>query len=71
MCLLHVGAALLISLGLHAGYRQLVGSLTGRPAAYLHWDGLFLISAWAPLLQSEDATDHSHAQCHCASNGRS
>jgi hypothetical protein len=56
-CLLHVGAALLISLGLHAGYRQLVGSLTGRPAAYLHWDGLFLISAWAPLLQSEDATD--------------
>ena len=40
-CLLHVGAALLISLGLHAGYRQLVGSLTGRPAAYLHWDGLF------------------------------
>jgi len=56
-CLLHVAAGIIATLGLHIGYRHLVGALSDLPPAYQYRDGLFLASAWAPLLRPEDATE--------------
>jgi hypothetical protein len=55
--MLHLAVAVLVSLGLHSGYRQLMGSLTGLPPAYQYYDGFYLTAAWAPMLKLEDADD--------------
>lgn len=54
---LHLFVALASSLALHAGYRHEVGRRTHLPPAYYHMNGLFLISAWAPVVDVADAGD--------------
>ncbi len=54
---LHLVLALAASLALHAFYRHEVGRRTQRPPAYYHMNGLFLITAWAPVVEVEDAAD--------------
>ncbi len=53
----HLVIALVASLALHAFYRHEVGQRTRLPPAYYHMNGLFLIAAWAPVLEVEDAAD--------------
>src|SRR5262249_25755150 len=59
---LHLSLSLLMTLVLHGGYRYLVGALGGLPPTYLYADGFVLASAWAPLLEPEDATDRRAAE---------
>ena len=51
----HSALTIAMVLLLQHGYKHLNGYLIGGPPAFQYEDGLFLISAWAPILQPEDA----------------
>src|SRR5262245_10008488 len=53
----HLALSVLVTLGLHQAYKVAIGLRAHGPPAYQYEDGFFLISAWAPLLKPEDATD--------------
>lgn len=55
----HALASVLLVGGLHAGYRVLFSHLAGGDPAFQRADGLFLVSAWAPLLEAEDFPDRA------------
>ena len=59
---LHLSLSVLMTLVLHGGYRYLVGAWGGVPPTYLYHDGFSLASAWAPLLDPEDAPDQRAAE---------
>src|SRR5262249_50255501 len=59
---LHLSLSVLMTLVLHGGYRYLVGAWGGVLPTYLYHDGFFLASAWAPLLDPEDAPDQRAAE---------
>ena len=53
----HSAVVLALVLLLQHGYKRLNGYLVGGPPAFQYEDGLFLISAWAPILQPEDTSN--------------
>ena len=53
----HLVIALVVTLGLHLGYRQLIGGWANTAPTYIPQDGYVIAAAWAPLLKSEDADD--------------
>lgn len=53
----HLAISLLVTLGLHQLYKTANGVKANRPPAYQYKSGLFLASAWAPLIEPEDALD--------------
>ena len=53
----HAIASLALVAGLQAGYRGLFANLTGGDPALQRADGLFLVAAWAPLLEAKDFPD--------------
>ena len=53
----HLAVSLFVTLGLHQLYKTATGVKANRPPAYQYKSGLFLASAWAPLLEPEDALD--------------
>jgi hypothetical protein len=53
----HLAVSLFVTLGLHQLYKAATGVKANRPPAYQYRGGLFLASAWAPLLEPEDALD--------------
>jgi hypothetical protein len=53
----HLALSILLMLGLHLGYKQLNGRLSGRPPAYLYSSGLSIMATWAPALRPTDAPD--------------
>jgi hypothetical protein len=54
---LHLAFSILLMAGLHLGYKELNGLLTGRPPAYLYSSGLSLLATWAPVLKPSDSPD--------------
>jgi hypothetical protein len=56
-CALHLGFSFLITTLLHAGYREWLGQMINTSPAYLPDGGLFLITAWAPIISPEDHVD--------------
>lgn len=57
--LVHGLLSLLLVSGLQAGYRLAFATLAGGDPAFQRADGLFLVSAWAPLLEAEDFPDRA------------
>ena len=55
--LAHLLLSIAIAAVLHAGYRARFAALAGGPPAYQRADGLFLVAAWAPLLEASDFPD--------------
>jgi hypothetical protein len=53
----HGLASIALLVTLHAGYRALFASLAGGSPSYQRADGLFLLAAWAPLVDAADFPD--------------
>lgn len=47
-------ASILVTYGLHSGYRHLTGFLIDRPPAYQYEAGFFLLAFWTPVVKPED-----------------
>jgi len=58
----HVILAGAMTLCLHTAYRQVVFSLSEYSGAYQQGDGFFLASAWAPVLEPQDASEAKVAE---------
>ncbi len=59
-CAVHFGFGFLVAAALHIGYREWLGQRTNASPAYLPDGDLFLVSAWAPVISPDDATDPAH-----------
>jgi hypothetical protein len=53
----HLAVSVIAMFLLDQGYKRAYGFLSHREPAHLHGSGYFLLAAWAPALQPEDATD--------------
>lgn len=53
----HLTVSLFVTLGLHQLYKTANGVKANQPPAYQYIGGFFLASAWAPLIEPEDALD--------------
>lgn len=51
---LHVFISFCLTLVIHTGYRHLFGRLSGGEPGYNLRNGLFLLAAWAPVVEPED-----------------
>jgi len=58
----HVILAGAMTLCLHIAYREVVFSLSGYSGAYQQGDGFYLASAWAPVLEPQDASEAKVAE---------
>ena len=52
--LLALAVVTISHLSFHDGYKLLTGRLAGEPPAYQYADGLFLLSAWSPVMRPND-----------------
>ena len=57
----HLALAAAVTALLHLGYRALVFEITGFARTYIAGDGFWTASAWAPVLEPDDATDRRAA----------
>jgi hypothetical protein len=62
IAVLHALASIALVGGLQLGYRALFASLAGGDPAFQRADGLFLLSAWAPLLEAGDFPDRAQGE---------
>ncbi len=53
----HLAVSLVVTLSLHQLYKTVTGLKANLPPAYQYAGGFFLASAWAPLIEPEDALD--------------
>jgi hypothetical protein len=53
----HFAVSVIAMFLLDQGYKHAYGFLSHREPAHLHGSGYFLLAAWAPALQPQDATD--------------
>jgi hypothetical protein len=49
-----LGVTMIAHFAFHTAYKKLTGALTNQPPAYQYASGLFLLSAWSPLLVADD-----------------